>query len=106
MDRELIDAETIGLKAGYEKAFTATSSTLKDGVPAGRYYIWATEDCWIKRGAEGATVTAAKAIATEFFLPKNTAWPVIVHSGDVGSFNNFSVIRDSADGIVRLQPVH
>lgn len=98
-----IEDEDIGT-GGYELAFTGTSQEMNAGaalVP-GRYYMLATQDCWVKRGPVAGTVTAAKAVATELLLKASTYWPVQVRESDKTLRDVFAVIQDTAGGTIRF----
>ena len=90
--------EWIAEKPGYNVSVTATSST-EQALPAGRWEIVCTTDCWVERGATGVATTVADLYAS--WRPAGLIWYTKITSEDVAAGRNyFSAIKDTsaADG--------
>lgn len=90
-----IEDEDIGT-GGRSLAFTTATAPFAGVLIPGRYYLYATQDVWVKRGTTG--VTATKTIASEFLLKAGVYWPLQVRQDDIGARDLLAAIGDTASG--------
>lgn len=86
-------------RPGQDVSFTASSAAFT--LAAGRWRFIATQNCWVRRVASGDATAASTNGST--YWPSGTIWYEEVTADDVAnSVNRFAVIRDSADGTLRV----
>lgn len=85
---------------GADIDFTAASAKSAALTP-GRYYMIATQDCFVQRGtAAGASATAASPC---LYLKANTYWPFVILTEDVSVRDAVAAIQDTAGGKLRVR---
>ncbi len=104
--------EDFGIAGGAEETIVVGSATRINAqpLPAGRYFLYSTVDCWVKRG--DGTQTIAQSASNASFLPALTLVPFQVTPGDAGvsgspttPARNIMMVRDAnGTGIIRILP--
>lgn len=97
-----------------ENVSIASAQNRSGALEQGRYYIYATVDCWWKRGGSTVEATAETTAGTDkssHFLPAGTFWFFTIARRQVydgnratGLEKNYvSVIRSSTDGVLYIR---